>query len=144
MRVEDVQTRMALVYASGTADRNGITIDTANFEWVKFVVTFAAIAASAVVAIKVQQGDASDLSDADDLEGTSQTVADDDDDQVFVIAITKPKKRYVRVVIDNDASHATAQSATVELGGARTRPALQSVTDEVTVEVHTSPDEGTA
>ena len=144
MHIEDVQTRLALVYATGTADRNGVVIDMANSDYVKFVVTFAAVAAGSVVSVKAQQGDAANLSDAADLAGTGITVAADDDDQVFVIAITKPAKRYVRVVIDNDASNATAQSATAELGGTRIKKALKSVTDEVTVEIHQSPAEGTA
>lgn len=144
MRVEDLQIRKALAYASGTADRNGITIDTANYEFALFVVTFAAVAAGAVVSIKAQQGAASDLSDAADLLGTGITVAADDDDQVFALAIVKPRERYLRVVVDNDGSNATAQSAVCILGGARSQQALASITDEMTVEVHISPAEGTA
>lgn len=144
MRVEDVQTRKALDYASGTADRNGETIDMANYEYAKFVIQMHSVAASATTSVKVQQGAASDLSDASDLEGTSISVAADDDNQVFVIGVTKPRKRYLRCVIDKDTTNATSESATVELGGARVLKALSDVTDEVTHEVHTSPAEGTA
>lgn len=142
MRLESIQTRKALDYASGSADRNGESIDTANYEWAKFVVTFATIAASAVTSVKLQGSD--DDSTWNDLEGTSQDVAADDDNQVFVLGLIKPRHRYNRVVIDKDATNAAAESATVELGGARTEKALKDVTDEVTHEVHVSPAEGTA
>lgn len=142
MRLEDIQTRSALDYASGTADRNGTTIDVANYEWAKFKVHFATIAVSGTNSVKLQGSD--DDSTWSDLEGTSQSVAVDDDNQIFVIGLIKPRHRYARLVIDKDGTNAAAESATVELGGARTLPALADVTDEVTHEVHVSPAAGTA
>jgi len=144
MYADAVQIRKALAYASGTADRNGATLDMANYEWAIAVVSFATIAAGGVNSIKLQQGAASDLSDAADLEGTGISVAADDDDQVFAIAIEKPRERYIRVVVDKDASNACAESAIYIVGGKRTQPALANITDELTVEHHVSPAEGTA
>ena len=146
MSVRNCQTRKALAYlgTAASADRNGDIIDMAGYEDAKFIVTAHSVASGAVTSIKVQQGAASNMSDAADLAGTSISIADDDDGEVFVIAITKPKERYLRLVVDKDASNNTDESATVELSGARTLPALENVTDEVTVEVHTSPSEGTA
>lgn len=144
MFADDIQIRKALDYASGTADRNGTVIDSAGYETVVFNVHVHSVAAGAVTSVKVQQGAASDLSDAADLTGSAISIAADDDGQVFVIAIHKPKERYLRVVMDKDASNAVAESATAILLGARTRPALLSVTDETTVEIHVSPAEGTA
>jgi hypothetical protein len=138
------QVRKALAYASGTADRNGIVIDTAGAEEVTFIVTFATIAAGAVTSVKVQQGAASNMSDAADLEGTGISVAADDDDQVFMIDIVKPLERYLRVVIDKDASNATAESAVAVLSGRRKKPCDNNITDETTSEIHISPAEGTA
>lgn len=140
----NAQTRVGLAYASGTADRNGITIDTAGYEAAKIVVHVHSVAAGATTSVKVQQGAASNMSDAADLEGTSISIADDDDGQVFIIGLIRPRERYIRVVVDKDASNATAESATVELYGRRVRPSLASVTDETTVETHVSPAEGTA
>ena len=146
MDPRDVQTRLALAYlgTAASADRNGSIIDMQGYESAKFVVTMHSVAASAVTSIKVQQGAAANMSDAADLEGTSISVADDDDGEVFVISIVKPQERYLRLVVDKDASNNTDESATVELYGARTLPALANVTDEVTHEIHVSPSEGTA
>jgi hypothetical protein len=144
MRAEDIQIRKALAYATGTADRNGATLDMSPYDWVVAVVIFAAIAATGVNSIKMQQGAASDLSDAADLLGTGITVAADDDDQVFAIALIKPRERYVRVVIDKDAANACAESAIYICGHGKTPPTLANITDELTHEVHVSPAEGTA
>jgi len=73
---KSVKVTDGLDYASGTADRNGVVLDMANWEGVLMVVKFATIAAGAVTSIKAQQGAASNLSDAADLAGTGQTVAD--------------------------------------------------------------------
>ena len=79
-----------------------------------------------------------------DLTGTSQTVAANDDDQIFIIDLYRPLERYVRVVIDKDASNAVGASAIYVQYGASEGPVVQTVTDEVTYELHVSPVEGTA
>ena len=141
---KDVKVSSALDYASGTADRNGATLDMSGYEGVLMIVKFAAVATGATVSIKAQQGAASNLSDAADLTGTGITVADDDDNQIFMIDVFQPQERYVRVVVDNDATNATAQSAIYVRYGARSMPQSNNVTDAITTEVHIGPAEGTA
>lgn len=141
---KEVKVTSALDYASGSADRNGATLDMSGYEGVLMIVKFAAVATGATVSIKAQQGQASNLSDAADLAGTAITVADDDDNQIFMIDVYQPQERYVRVVIDNDATNASAQSAVYVRYGARTLPQTNNVTDAVTTETWVSPSEGTA
>lgn len=136
--------RTALDHAEGSADRNGEVFDTKGFEGVMTVVKFGDIAAGAVTSIKVQQGAASDLSDAADLEGTSISVAADDDNQIFIIDIYRPRERYVRVVVDKDASNNTEEMAWYQGYGSRKEPTEMALADEVTYELHVSPAEGTA
>ena len=86
---------------SGSSSTTSKVIDTAGFTGCCIVVSTGAITASAVTSIKVQEADAA--SDADtltagaDLAGTSQTIADDDDGQLFVVDITRPHKRYLQL-----------------------------------------------
>lgn len=134
----------ALDYASGTADRNGATLDMQGYEGVLIACKFAAIATGATVSIKAQGGAKSDASDMADLEGTKIVVADDDDNQIFVLDIYRPAKRYVRLIVDNDASNASAQSATYLLYGPTKLPVSNNVTDLVTTKTLISPAEGTA
>lgn len=138
------QVRSALDYVSGTADRNGATFDTSGFEGVLMIVKFATIAAGAVTDIRAQSGDASNMSDAADLLGTAITVADDDDNQVFVIDLVKPRERYVRLVVNKDGVNATAESAVYIGYGASVLPVTQTLANAVTFERHVSPAEGTA
>jgi hypothetical protein len=144
MRGDDLQIRKALAYASGTADRTGAIIDMANYEWIMAIVTLATIATGGTNSIKWQQDDAVAGGTMADLLGTAMTVADNDDDQVFATLLIKPRKRYVRIYIDKDTSNACAESVVYVLGGKRTLPALAAITDELTVERHESPAEGTA
>lgn len=122
--------------AATTAVTTGI-IDTANFEGVAF---FGRIAtANAGNHVKVQQGDASNLSDAADLAGT-QTVTGDDADS-FLVDVFRPTKRYVRATITRTASTVTGDVYAV-LYGPRKVPVTHG--DTIDAEYHVSPAEGTA
>lgn len=140
----DIKIVSALDYASGSADRNGATLDMAGYDGVLMVVKLAAVATGGVNSIKAQQGNASDLSDAADLAGSKLTIADDDDNQIFVIDLFRPQERYVRLVVDKDTTNACAESAIYIQYGAKQRAIALNVTDLVTGKVLASPAEGTA
>ena len=142
--ITELQIKSALDYASASADRNGATLDMFGFRGVLMCVKFAAIATGAVTKIKAQQGADSGLSDAADIAGTGITVADDDDNQTFIIDLYEPVERYVRVVVDKDAVNATAEVAWYIQYGATARPTTPTIADAVTYERHMSPAEGTA
>lgn len=132
--IERVKVSTALDYASASADRNGATLDMAGFDGVAAIVKFGTIAAGAVTSVKMQYGDESDLSDAVDVTGLSISVAADDDDQVFILDLFRPTKRYVRLVVDKDAANNTAEMALYQQYDARNRPVTNDVADEVTTD----------
>ena len=137
---ENVKITEALAYASGTADRNGATLDMKGYGGVLIMVHSAAVATGAAYSIKAQQGAASDLSDAADLDDTAITIADTDDDTVHWIDL-KPTERYCRLVVDKDATNACAESAVY------IQYAPYGVSVPITDtdgETHFEPDEGTA
>jgi len=136
--------RTALDYASGTADREGEIMDMQHAEAVLMIVKFATIAGGATTSVKAQSGTDATMTDAADLEDTGITVAADDDDQIFVIDLYRPTERYVRVYVDKDGSNAAAESAIYIKYGVRKAPVDNDVANEVTYELHVSPDEGTA
>lgn len=127
---------------AGTSDINGATLDMSGFEGVLMVVTFGAITGSAVTSIKAQQGADSGLSDAADLAGTAQTIADTDDEKTFYIDLHKPQERYVRLVVDRGTQNAVVASAHYIQYGAHTMPTTHGT--NVSGETHISPAEGTA
>lgn len=127
---------------AGTADINGAILDMQGFEGVLVEVTFGAITSGAVTSIKMQQDTASNMGTAADLTGTAQTVADDDDDQIFYIDLYKPLERYVRLVVDRGTQNAVVAGATYLQYGAHEQPVSHGAT--VSGEIHISPAEGTA
>lgn len=141
---KNLKVSSALDYASGTADREGAALDMQGFDGVLMIVKFAAIAAGGTNSIKAQQGAVSTLSDAADLLGTAQAVADDDDNQIYIIDVYRPQERYVRLYVDKDTSNACAESAIYVQYGAKDLPVVQTVANAVTYELHVSPAEGTA
>ena len=141
----DQKVTAAILPSNGvaaTSDIEGVTLDMAGYAGVMAVVTFGAITGSAVTSIKMQQGAASNMSDAADLEGTGQTIADDDDDETFVIDLKQPTDRYVRLYVDRGTQNAVVASATYIQYGARSKPVSHA--SGVTGEFHGGPDEGTA
>lgn len=139
-----VSTALDFLAAAAAADRNGAILDMAGFDAVMVIVKMADIAVGAATSIKMQQDTDSTGATMADLLGTGITIADDDDNQVFIIDLVKPTERYVRVVVDKDAANATNESALYIQYMARDLPVVQTVTDEVTYELHVSPAEGVA
>ena len=144
MLSQNVKVTTALDYASGTATRNGATLDMAGYEGVMMIAKFATIATSAVTTIKAQQDTDSAGGTMADLAGTSQSVAADDDNQIFIIDLYRPRERYVRLVVGKDGTNAVAEDAIYIQYGAKTAPVINTVTDKVTLEEHLSPAEGSA
>ena len=142
MLSENIKITTALDYASGTADRNGATLDMKGYDGVLVVCKLATIATNATTSIKMQSGAASDMSDAADLTGTGVTIADDDDNEVKFIDLYQPRERYVRCVMDKDTSNACAESVVYIQYRGKSAPVTQP--SGVEGETHQSPAEGTA
>ena len=124
---------------------NGTILDMLGFEGVLILVRMGVITGTAVTSIKAQQGVASDMSDAADLAGTGQTIADDQDEKTFYIDLFRPAERYVRLVVGRGTANAVVSSAHYLQYGA-TGPDATPVTQGALVngEQHVSPAEGTA
>ncbi len=134
---------VGLAYATGTADREGAVLDMKGWDGVLMIVQLAAIEAAGTNSVKAQQGALSNGTDMADLEGTKQTIADDDDGEVVFIDLYQPRERYVRVYVDKDTSHACAETVTyLQYKGAIYPTAAQGT--GVNGEQHLAPAEGTA
>lgn len=134
-------TRVSNAVAAGTSAVNSSSVDMKGFGAVEFIVAFGAITAAAVTSIKLQGS--SDETTWSDLEGTSQTVADDADNKLFQADLAKPRHRYVRCVV----SRATQNSVVDGILALQYEADFEPVTHGVTVggtEFHHSPAAGTA
>lgn len=144
---KNVKVSTAITPAAGvaaTTDINGTILDMKGYEGVLIVTRFGVITGSAVTSVKAQQDSASGGGTMADLEGTGITVADDDDNQIFITDLYRPAERYVRLVVDRGTQNAVVAEAHYVQYGPRKAPVTQNVTDLVTYELHVSPDEGTA
>lgn len=128
--------------AAATTDIKGVTLDMLGFEAVTMMVTFGAITTNAVTSIKAQQSSTTTDGDFTDLTGTSQTVADSDDEKIFYIDLIKPEKRYVRLYVDRGTQNAVVSAATYLQYGAKKVPVTHDTV--VSGETWQSPIEGTA
>lgn len=137
--------RIMNAVAAGTSDQTSSAVDTQGYEGVKFYTAFGAITSGAVTSVKVQQSSDDGSADAyADLAGTSISVADDDDNQVVVHDIYRPRERYLKVVVDRGTQNAVIDGIVAVLYGARKEPTTDDSTTVVGRETHTSPAEGTA
>lgn len=138
-----VKVSLAIAPDDGVAaatDLEGATLDMAGYDGVLVSVVMGAITANAVTGIVMQQSDNSDMSSPETLEAPAHTVADDDDNQMFVLDLFKPTKRYVRVHVDRATQNAVVSGATYTQYGGRTYPITSTVADTVTVASAISPE----
>lgn len=135
---------IALAYASGTADRPGAAVDMSGWQEIDMIFQFATIAADGVNSIKAQCDDNASFSSPQDIAGTAQAIADDDDGQVFIINIQNPPERYVRAFVDKDATNACAETVTYCQSNPGSKPQTSDTANAVTTEAHVWPAVGTA
>lgn len=94
---------------AGAAGTSAITSDAVNmtgYDGCLFIVPFGAIVSGAATSLKVQQCDTTGGSYAD-LTGTSQTVADTDDDKTFLVDIQQPQEQFLKLVVSRATQNAT-------------------------------------
>ncbi len=127
--------------AAGTGNIAGTVLDMKGFEGVLMVVQMGAIVGSATTSIKARSGTDDTVSDAADLLGTSQTIADSDDEDVFYIDLYKPVERYVQLYVTRGVANATLSANYIQYSPASMPPSHGSI---VNGETHISPAEGTA
>lgn len=101
-----IQITTTTAGAAGTSAITSTAVDMAGYDGCLFLVPFGAIVSGAVTSIKLQQCDTSGGSYAD-LTGTGQTVADTDDDKMFVIDIQQPQEQFLKLVVSRATQDAT-------------------------------------
>lgn len=131
--------------AAGATDVTDATeIDMANWEGVRFIFGFGAITSGAATSTGVTgKATTGGTPGTDDLAGSKQTVADTNDDTIFITDILQPAQRYLRPFVKRATQNAVVNFIIAELYG----PRVQPVTKDTTVtgqELFVSPAVGTA
>lgn len=131
--------------AAGATDITSDALDMQGFDAVLFYVPLGPIVANGVQSVKVQQADDSDgdPDDFSDLVGTGITVADDADNGARYVDVSRPQKRYLKVVF----SRATQNSTIGGIHAFQYKKGSYSSASHATGvsgEQHNAPAEGTA
>lgn len=142
--LDEVKVSSALTYTSGTSDRTGDTLDMSGYQGCIVVLRLATIAANAGVTAKLQSDSDSAFGSALDIAGSSQTIADNDDNQIFLWDVRNVPERYIRLYVDKNGATACAECAEYIQYGADSRPITNTAANAVTVETHIWPSTGTA
>ena len=92
--------------------------------------------------MKLQQSSDDGAADAySDIEGSSVSVADDDDNQIVVHDIYRPQKRYLKVVVGRGTANAVIDGIVASLYGARKQPTTDDSATVVSLQAAGQPDE---
>lgn len=137
-------TRVSDAEAAAQSAIECTAVDMKRFRSVAFLLAMGSITGGAATSAKLQASEDNGVADGwSDLEGTSITIADDDDDQLFILEIDNPQKRYVRVYISRATQDSVVDGVIAVQFNADDEPVTQSdsVADS---EYHHAPDEGTA
>jgi hypothetical protein len=129
--------------AAGSSDILSEYVDTAGYGGVRFLVGFGAITSGAATSIKVKQCDTSGGS-YEDLAGTSQTVADTNDNKVFIVEITHPRERYLKVATLRATQNSAVDFLIAELFNHSGAIPITQHGTIVSNEIFDAPAEGTA
>lgn len=141
---EDSKITIAATTTSGAAGTSTITsaaIDMAGFDGCVFLVPVGAVVSGAVTSVKVQQCDTSGGSYAD-LEGSSVTIADTDDDKLKYVDVLRPREQFLKCVVSRATQNATIGGIVAVQYRSRVRPVTHGT--NVAGEQHRNPAEGTA
>lgn len=138
-------TRALNAVAAGTTSQNGATLDMSGWDGVLFICSIGTLTATQVTALKAQQGQASNLSDAADLAGTAVgPFADGDSNKVLALDIYRPQERYVRCVVTRGTANAVIDDVMAIQYRGHKSPVAQDTTYVAANKVVVSPSEGTA
>jgi hypothetical protein len=128
--------------AAGQTGINGSIVDLSGTRGVLFLARMGVVTAGAVTSLKIQHGDDPALGDAADVEGSSQTIADDDDGEIFYAELSRPTKRYARLVVSRATQNSVVASAEAIVYGVHSQPTTQPA--GTNGEVHVGKITGTA
>ena len=137
--------RLSNAVAAATTTITSSALDTKGFDGALFIVSMGAIAATSACSAKLQQSSDDGSADAySDLLGTSISMADTDDNKLVLIDISKPQKRYLKLVLARATATAVVDSISALLYNPKNEPTTHDSTTVSGYELHHAPAEGTA
>ncbi len=127
---DKVVTRVLAAVADGQAASTSDILDMAGFEGVVFIAKVADVTNGSVLTLQAQQDDVNGTSGMANLSGTVTytATATDADDDLLVLDVYRPEKRYVRAVLTSATQNAVKDGIIAIQYGAKTQPTTQGTT----------------
>ncbi|MBI4586967.1 MAG: hypothetical protein HY717_23390 [Planctomycetes bacterium] len=121
-------------------------VDMKGFDSCTFIAALGAIVAGAATSVEVHQSSDDGVADAyGSLLGSKVTVADDQDNKLVFVEVTRPQKRYLKLIVNRATQNATLDGIVAVLSGPQAAPPTH---DSTTVlagsKLMHAPPEGTA
>ena len=129
-----VSTRRVInATAAGTSDINGADIDMTGYEGARCVVALGALTGTQVTLLKAEEADDNGSGAAGSYTAitgaATAAAADADSNKLLVLEVFRPKKKWLRFVVDRGTANAVVDSGVAEL----TRPSHQATAQHSTV-----------
>ena len=143
---ESIQVdRISAAEAAATTDITSDAIDMQGYRGCLVMVHYGTLTTGHVTLAKMQQSDDDGVSDgySDIANSATTALANDDDDEMDIIDIYKPGKRYLKCVVDRGTQNAVVDAITVIKYDPINVPVTQSADIHEVVSLLT-PAEGTA
>lgn len=137
--------RVLNAVAAGTTDQTSSAVDTAGWDSCEFVALFGTLTATQVTKLKAQQSSDDGVADdyTDLLGSLTPAMADADSNKMIRLEIVRPRKRYLKCVVDRGTANAVIDGVIAILRRADKLPITQHSTVSQN-EAHNAPAEGTA
>lgn len=137
-------TLVKTTVVAGTSDIQSDAVDMAGYEGVVFYISMGAITATAVTSANVQQSSTAALAGTEtDILGSKITIADDDDNQMAIIDLYRPSKRYVNAIVLRATANSVINSIIAVQYGSGKLPTTNDTATVIDALTLISPAEGT-
>lgn len=101
-------SRSAGASAAGITEVNGAAVDMAGWGGGVFIVHIGAVVAGGVQSLSADQGSTSSPTDA--LKGSKVVIADNEDNNIFLLDIFRPTKQWLRPTINKATQNSTVEA----------------------------------
>lgn len=117
--------RVSNAVAAGATDIDCTAVDMQGFSGARFIALFGTLTASQVTSLTLKQSDDDGSTDAYSTIKAQSAMADDDDNQICILEVVNPGKRYLKLTVERATANAVLDGVIVELFHAQQRPVTQ-------------------
>ncbi len=139
-------SKVTLINNGETAAQSTITsteVNMTGFEGCLFIIHMGTITSGAATTTYVRQDTVTGMGTGAQIAGTVHTIADDEDDTVWLIDVYRPREQFLDVQVTRTTQNSVIQSITAIQYGARKPPVTHDASTVTAANYVAGPAEGT-